>query len=167
MSKPGRKATVREFIETLTEKAANLPEGMESTIELAICNQFQQQFIDDVEVDSWVTADSAGESPPDKPRGMIIIGHWHPDERSGLIRNIVTSGLPGEHRKLTKGRIPDPAVWPPGIGRDQARDELRGRVQALTDHECYFVCQMMAASEPVVQAALKATLDYRDEPPSS
>lgn len=167
MSKPGRKVTVREFIETLTEKAGNLPEGLESTIELAICNQFQEQFIDDVEAESWVTVDSAGKSQPDKPRGVIIIGHWHPDDSPGLVRNIVKSGPLREDFKLTKGWFPAPAVWPPRIGRDEARDELRRRVEALSDNECYFVCQMMAASAPVVQAALKATLDYRDEPPSS
>jgi hypothetical protein len=52
--------SVREFIQRLTDAADNLPGGLDSPVELAICDGRDLQFIDRVDVGVWTTVPENG-----------------------------------------------------------------------------------------------------------
>jgi hypothetical protein len=52
--------SVREFIQRLTDAADNLPGGLDSPVELAICDGRDLQFIDRVDVSVWTTVPENG-----------------------------------------------------------------------------------------------------------
>ena len=93
---------MREFIEWLTEAAENLPEGLDSALDLTICDRRGKQFIDHVEVEPWrAYSIETGRENPDGPRGVYIIGHWHPDESPGKYLRAMTADVDDELRDLT------------------------------------------------------------------
>ncbi len=77
--------TVRAFIEALAEAAAGLSDGLDTEIELAICDGESLQFIDDTEVQAMLTVYS-GTVEPDGGGFVIIRGHWHPGESPGRVQ---------------------------------------------------------------------------------
>jgi hypothetical protein len=52
--------SVREFIQRLTDAAGDLPGGLDSPVELAICDGRDLQFIDRVDVSVWTTVPENG-----------------------------------------------------------------------------------------------------------
>ena len=71
--------SVREFIQRLTEAAANLPDGLDSAVELAICDGRDLQFIDRVDVSVWTTVPESGPLLS----YVLIRPHAHPGESPG------------------------------------------------------------------------------------
>lgn len=68
--------TVREFIQRLTDAAGDLPGGVDSPVELAICDGRDLQFISRVDVSVWTTVPENG--PPQSY--VLIRPHAHPGE---------------------------------------------------------------------------------------
>jgi hypothetical protein len=52
--------SVREFIQRLTDAADHLPGGLDSPVELAICDGRDLQFVDRVDVSVWTTVPENG-----------------------------------------------------------------------------------------------------------
>jgi hypothetical protein len=71
--------SVREFIQRLTDAAGNLPGGVDSAVELAICDGSNLQFITRVDVSVWTTVPEDG--PPQSY--VLIRPHDHPGEAPG------------------------------------------------------------------------------------
>ena len=71
--------SVREFIQRLTDAAANLPGGLDSPVELAICDGRDLQFITRVDVSVWTTVPEAGPLQS----YVLIRPHDHPGDRAG------------------------------------------------------------------------------------
>ena len=96
------RVTIRIFIELLARAAGNLPEGLDSAIELAICDGTSKQFIDHVEADHWYTVNQeTGRVVTDGERGVYIIGHWHPGEGPGKVYRGIAADVDEELRKLS------------------------------------------------------------------
>jgi hypothetical protein len=95
--------TAREFIAAVTEIAEQLPDGLDSAIELAICDGSAQQFIDSVEVlyQAYVRTDDSAD--PDRRPQVVIVGHWHPGESPGRVQRGIAADADEELRKLTGG----------------------------------------------------------------
>lgn len=68
--------SVRKFIQRLTEAARNLPDGLDSPVELAICDGRDLQFIDRVDVSVWTTVPENGPLQS----YVLIRPHEHPGE---------------------------------------------------------------------------------------
>ena len=80
---PEEHATVRDLIRILTEEASAMPSGLDSRLELGICDRAHLQFIDSIDVQHYRTVRKA-----DLQTGVdfvIIRGHWHPGESPGAI----------------------------------------------------------------------------------
>jgi len=71
--------SVREFIERLTKAADSLPAGLDSPVELAICDGRDLQFIDRVDVSVWTTVPETGPLQS----YVLIRPHDHPGDRRG------------------------------------------------------------------------------------
>ena len=71
--------SVREFIQRLTDAAANLPDGLDSAVELAICDGRDLQFISRVDVSVWTTVPESGPLQT----YVLIRPHDHPGESAG------------------------------------------------------------------------------------
>ena len=71
--------SVREFIQRLTSAAGHLPDGLDSTVELAICDGRDLQFINRVDVSVWSTV--AEDGPLQSY--VLIRPHDHPGESPG------------------------------------------------------------------------------------
>ena len=71
--------SVREFIQRLTDAAGNLPGGLDSPVELAICDGRDLQFIDRVDVSVWTTVPETGPLQS----YVLIRPHDHPGENPG------------------------------------------------------------------------------------
>jgi hypothetical protein len=71
--------SVRAFIQRLTEAAGNLPDGVDSAVELAVCDGTNLQFITRVDVSVWTTV------PEDGPLQsyVLIRPHDHPGDSPG------------------------------------------------------------------------------------
>jgi hypothetical protein len=93
--------TVRGFIDLLTEVAGTLPEGLDSAIELGICDGKTLQIIDNVEVDFWVQV--AGDGSRIGAQCVLICGHQHRRESTGREGRSVAANLDEELRKLSGG----------------------------------------------------------------
>jgi hypothetical protein len=93
--------TVRQVIEALTEAASSLPQGLDSVIELGICDGHDLQLIDEMDVDFRLYVRSL-EQPLVPERGTVLIrGHWHRGESPGGIQRGVASDVDEELRRLT------------------------------------------------------------------
>jgi hypothetical protein len=68
--------SVREFIQRLTNAAGDLPDGLDSTVELAICDGRDLQFISRVDVSVWTTVPENGPLQS----YVLIRPHDHPGE---------------------------------------------------------------------------------------
>lgn len=71
--------SVREFIQRLTDAAGNLPDGVDSVVELAVCDGSNLQFITRVDVSVWTTVPENG--PPQSY--VLIRPHDHPGDSPG------------------------------------------------------------------------------------
>lgn len=97
-------ATVREFIAELTAIADQLPDGLDSVVELLICDGSNQQFIDNMEVLFQISLREDGSVNPDaRPPQVVIRGHWHPGESPGRVQRGLATDADEELRKLTEG----------------------------------------------------------------
>ena len=72
--------SVREFIQRLTDAAGNLPDGVDSPVELAICDGRDLQFIRRVDVGVWTTVPESGPLQS----YVLIRPHAHPGDNSGI-----------------------------------------------------------------------------------
>ena len=71
--------SVRQFIQRLTDAAGNLPSGLDSPVELAICDGRDLQFISRVDVSVWTTVPESGPLQT----YVLIRPHDHPGESAG------------------------------------------------------------------------------------
>jgi hypothetical protein len=71
--------TVREFVQRLADAAGHLPGGMDSPVELAICDGRDLQFISRVDVSVWTTVPENGPLQS----YVLIRPHAHPGEGDG------------------------------------------------------------------------------------
>jgi hypothetical protein len=102
MAEEEAETTVREFIELLTEHAAATLNGLDSPIDVAICNGEDLQFLDDIDVFVWALLNrETNTMAPDSGR-VVIRGHWHPDKPPGVLRRGIASGADEELRELTE-----------------------------------------------------------------
>jgi uncharacterized membrane protein YcaP (DUF421 family) len=74
-----KRESVREFIDRLTKAAGGLPDGLDSGIEVAICDGRDLQFIDRVDVSTWTTVPENG--PLDSY--VLVRPHVHPGQSPG------------------------------------------------------------------------------------
>jgi hypothetical protein len=90
-------ATARELIDAITELATGLPDGMETAVELGICDGKDVQMVDKMDIDHWAQLKNA------KPvrRFILLRGHVHPGEDAGQKMPGVASDLDEELRQLT------------------------------------------------------------------
>ena len=72
--------SVSEFIQRLTDAAEKLPNGLDSPIELAICDGRDLQFIRRVDVGVWTTVPESGPLQS----YVLIRPHAHPGDSSGI-----------------------------------------------------------------------------------
>jgi len=89
--------SVREFIQRLTSAAGHLPGGLDSTVELAICDGQDLQFINRVDVSVWTTV---AESGPLQSY-VLIRPHDHPGESPGPRTRGAAAHADEELRRLT------------------------------------------------------------------
>jgi hypothetical protein len=90
--------SVRKFIQRLTEAAGNLPDGLDSAVELAICDGRDLQFIDRVDVSVWTTVPESG--PPQSY--VLIRPHDHPGDSHGPRTRGAAADVDEELRWLTE-----------------------------------------------------------------
>ena len=103
-SEEDERVTVREFINSLMEAAGQLPDDLDSPIDLAICDGHNLQFIDQAEVTWQHQYDTtSGRLVRGKEMCVLIKGHWHQDESPGRLLRGVVSGVDEELRELTQG----------------------------------------------------------------
>ena len=91
--------SVREFIQRLTDAADNLPGGLDSPVELAVCDGKDLQFIDRVDVSVWTTVPENGPLQS----YVLIRPHDHDGSSRGPRRRGAAADADEELRWLTKG----------------------------------------------------------------
>jgi hypothetical protein len=88
-----------------------LPEGVETHVELGVCNGNDLQLIEKVDLGHWALM------PPEGPliagRFVLLRGHVHPGERAGELLRGAANDLDQELRELTD------ATGDPGPDDDQ------------------------------------------------
>jgi hypothetical protein len=90
--------SVREFIERLSAAAADLPDGVDGPVELAICDGKDLQFIDRVDVGVWTTVLENA-----RLRSYVLIrAHHHPGESPGPRTRGAAADADEELRWLTE-----------------------------------------------------------------
>jgi hypothetical protein len=89
--------SVREFIQRLTDAAGNLPSGLDSPVELAICDGRDLQFIDRVDVGVWTTVPETGPLQS----YVLIRPHDHRGENPGPRTRGAAAHADEELRRLT------------------------------------------------------------------
>jgi hypothetical protein len=100
--------TVREFIHRLTLEASALPAGLESPINLSICNGRGDQYLNEVDINHWFEVHR--ETLERSGRGWVLVrGHWHPGELPG--KYFPGENLEQEIDKLVAGEE-DPGAGP-------------------------------------------------------
>ena len=90
--------SVREFIQRLTDAAGNLPDGVDSPVELAICDGRDLQFITRVDVSVWTTVPESGPLQS----YVLIRPHDHPGDGPGLRTRGAAANADEELRWLTE-----------------------------------------------------------------
>jgi hypothetical protein len=95
--------TAREFIAEVMHITDQLPDGLDSAIELVICDGSGQQFIDNVEVLFQAVLRADGSADPASRPQVVIVGHWHPGESPGRVQRGIAADADEELRKLTGG----------------------------------------------------------------
>lgn len=88
-------ATIRDLIGGLTELAAMLPEGLDTPVQIGICNAEDLQLIEKVDLDQWTYRHD--DSTPDTTF-VLLRGHAHPWEVAGQVLHGAASD--DELRKL-------------------------------------------------------------------
>ncbi len=89
--------TARELIDAITELAAGLPDGMETEVELGICDGKNVQMVDKMDIDHWTQLKNG------RPvRWFVLLrGHIHPGEKAGDFMPGLANDLDEELRQLT------------------------------------------------------------------
>ena len=99
LPEPRAVTTIRDVVDGLTELAAMLPEGLETRVELGVCDGEDLQLIENVDLGHWALM------PPERPqvaeRFVLLRGHVHPGERAGELLRGAASHVDQELRKLT------------------------------------------------------------------
>jgi len=90
--------SVRVFIQRLTDAAGSLPGGLDSPVELAICDGRDLQFIDRVDVSVWTTVPETGPLQS----YVLIRPHDHPGESPGPRTRGAAAHADDELRWLTE-----------------------------------------------------------------
>ena len=90
--------SVREFIQRLTSAAGHLPGGLDSAVELAICDGQDLQFINRVDVSVWTTVADNGPLQS----YVLIRPHDHPGESPGPRTRGAAAHADEELRRLTE-----------------------------------------------------------------
>src|SRR6516225_639301 len=90
--------SVREFIQRLTDAAGNLPGGLDSAVELAICDGKDLQFITRVDVSVWTTVPDTGPLQS----YVLIRPHDHPGDSPGPRTRGAPAPADAELRWLTE-----------------------------------------------------------------
>jgi hypothetical protein len=86
------------------DAAEQLPDGLDSPIDLAICDGSNLQFLDQVEVTWQHQYDkTSGTFVRGKEMCALIKGHWHPEGNPGRLLRGVASDINEELRELTQG----------------------------------------------------------------
>ena len=100
---PEEYVTTRAFIKQLIDAAGHLPNGLDSPVELAICDGNDKQYIDRVEVTwQYVYDEETGNLVRQTPDlCTLILGHWHRDESPGRVHRGVPSAVDEELREMT------------------------------------------------------------------
>jgi hypothetical protein len=94
--------TVRGLIEALTEAAAGTLNGLDSPIDLGICNGQDLQYIDEIDVSSLTLVNRQTGTPAPGSGRVLIRGHWHPDKAPGELRHGIASDADEEWRRLNE-----------------------------------------------------------------
>jgi len=92
--------TVRTVLNMLMTIAADLPDGLDTRIEVAICDGENLQLIDQVDVAVYTEATESTAEVTGEPF-VILRGHQHPGEHPGVLLRGVASDADAELRKLT------------------------------------------------------------------
>jgi hypothetical protein len=95
--------TVRGLIEALTEAAAGTLNGLDSPVDLGICDGKDLQYIDEIDVSNWTLVNRESGTPAPGSGRVLIRGHWHPDKAPGELRHGLASDVDEELRELTEG----------------------------------------------------------------
>jgi hypothetical protein len=93
--------TVRALIERLTELATGLPDGLDSPVDLAICDSESLLILSTVDVD--VLSEVQEDPPGEVTRQSVMIRvHHHPGDDPGEVYRGVVADVDEEFRKLTE-----------------------------------------------------------------
>jgi hypothetical protein len=93
-----KRESVREFIQRLTDAANHLPGGLDSSVELALCDGRDLQFIDRVDVSVWTTVADNGPLQS----YVLIRPHDHPGDSPGPRTRGAAAHADEELRELTE-----------------------------------------------------------------
>jgi hypothetical protein len=91
--------TIRELIDGLTEIAEMMPDRLDTELEIGVCNGEDLQIIEKVDVDHY--AEMSADAPAVDRRFVMLRGHLHPGEKSGMLLRGVASDVDQEFRGLT------------------------------------------------------------------
>jgi hypothetical protein len=106
MSVPASRPTVRDVIAQLEAAARNLPDGLDTPTDLAICDGHNQQFVDRWEVTWQHTFDTSGQLRRTPETCALILGHAHHGESPGRVSRGIAGDVDEELRGLVEGDEP-------------------------------------------------------------
>jgi hypothetical protein len=99
MPEPPEIATIRDLVDGLLELARELPLGMDTRLELGVCNGEDLQLVDKCDLDQWSLVSPGKEGSPAE-HFVLLRGHVHPGERAGELLRDAASDADQELRKL-------------------------------------------------------------------
>jgi hypothetical protein len=77
--------TVREMVDALTAAAAELPNGLDTDVELGTCDGQALRLVESVDVSPWAEVDGTGNAAP----FVLLRTHAHPGDDAGeLLRPV-------------------------------------------------------------------------------
>jgi hypothetical protein len=97
---PSEIATIRDLVDALLEQARDLDKGLDTPMELGICDGTDLQLVDTVDLNCWSTVSSSGRGSPGG-QFLILRGHIHPGEKAGKILRGAASHADEELREVT------------------------------------------------------------------
>jgi hypothetical protein len=94
--------TVRAFIEKLTELAADLPNGLDSPVDLAICDGTDLVILEAVDMDVLSTIRTEEPVGEVTRQSVMVRGHNHAGDGPGEVYRGLVGHVDEELRKLTE-----------------------------------------------------------------